>query len=151
MKSRRGPSSRWRHRGVTLIETLVGALLLGTLLVSILLARGRMDIQARRAEDRLQAVSILEAVVEAWWSAREFPPDGAGPILAAPGWHWRKTTIHSAEAEGLHAELVAVEVLANAAPDAPPAARLELLVPVKEKPKPKDEQEQPDEAGPQNP
>lgn len=145
MKSRPGPSSVW-HRGVTLVETLIGALLLGTLLVSIVLARGRMDTQARRADDRLQAVAVLEGVVEAWWSAREFPPDGTGQVAVEGTWYWRKTTIHSGEAEQLRAELVAVDIFSSDAPGALPAARLELLVPVKEKPKTKNQQEQPDEA-----
>ncbi len=126
--SRRLPS------GMTLVEVIVGTALLGTLLVSILLARGRLSVQTRRAEVRIEACAVLDGLLETWWSDRDrLPRAGEGAVPGRPGWSWRTRTVDREGAEVLRAEVVAVEVFRPApgggASGEPPAASVEILMP----------------------
>lgn len=133
---------RWRAStcALTLVETLAGSLLLGTLLVAILVARGQLAIQSRRAQDRLAACQMLDELMESWWPERDqFPRRSAGDVPGHEGWRWQTRLVASNEASALVAETVAVELFAPGQTDTVPAARVEILLPAAEI-------EEPDEA-----
>ena len=121
---------RRRERGLALVEALVGCVLLGTLLVSLLLAKGRMTVQSARSRRRVEACAILDRQLGQWWGDRaDFPRKSAGEVPESGGWRWRTRTLTSAEAEALTGEIVAVEVFAPRQTDTAPLARADLLLP----------------------
>lgn len=130
MSRKSARSSRPRPRGTTLVEALVGTVLLGTLLVTILVAKGRLAVQAAQAENRVQACEVLDSVLERWWPDRDgLPRDQAGEVPDRPRWRWQTRRVPNGEADGMHAEIVAVEVFAPGQRDRVPAARVEILLP----------------------
>jgi len=123
-------SSRRRPRGITLVEALLGTVLLGTLLVAIIVVKGRLTVQAARAEARVQACEALNDLLEGWWPDREsLPRDQAGEVPDRPRWRWQTRRVPNEEADAVRAEIVAVEVFAPDRRDTVPAARVELLLP----------------------
>jgi hypothetical protein len=125
------PRTFWRRRAraATLVEALAGTLLLGTVLTGILIARGQLTVQARRADDRTDACAMLDDLLEAYWPARnDLPVEDAGDVPGHAGWRWRRREVARSEAEAFGGQIVAVEVFAPDAADAEPAARVELLV-----------------------
>src|SRR6267142_1532167 len=57
---------RGKARGATLIEALAGLVVLGTLLVSITIARGRFVRQRAVAEQKIAAATAVDALVSRW-------------------------------------------------------------------------------------
>ena len=137
MRTRRDKS--WRRRaGATLVEALAGMVLLGTLLVAMLVAKGRLTIQAQRAENRLQACQVLDGLLEGWWPDRKaLPRSDTGGVPERPGWRWRTQIVESQSADAMRAQVVAVEVFAPNTRDRLPAARVEILLPLEDKPQDK--------------
>jgi hypothetical protein len=120
-----------RASGITLVEALAGSLLLGTLLVSILVAKGQLMVQARRADDCLAACQVMDELVESWWpTLSDMPRQGSGEVDGHAGWKWQTRLVACEEADVLSAEVVAIEVTPPGR--AAPAARLEILVPLSE-------------------
>ncbi len=116
-------------RGVTLVEALAGTVLLGTILVSILIARGRLRIQASLAEDRIAACAVMDELLNSWWpDGRELQADTTGEVPGKTGWRWKTETMHRPGLEQLAAKVVAVELFSPNKKS--PAARVELLLPV---------------------
>ncbi len=115
---------------MTLVEALIGTAMLGTLLASILIARGRLSIQSRRAIVRVQACAVLDELMATWWSDHEkLPRNGSGDVPEKPGWRWRTRIVPSEQAEALGAQVVAVEVFeADSDEAAPPGATVEILL-----------------------
>ena len=99
---------------MTLVEVLAGALLLGGLLTSIVLANARLTGQSRRAALRHQAVGIADELLTQWWyqKAEQFPRAGSGEVPGRGGWKWQTTPVENAGAQALGGEVVALEVLA---------------------------------------
>jgi Tfp pilus assembly protein PilV len=137
MNAMRKRSSARRRRGLTLVEAVAGTVLLGTLMTGLLLAHVRMLRQARRAELRLEACSVADGLMAAWWADRaNLPREGTGPVQGRPGWSWRTRTRESEVAAAFLADVVVLRVFA---PDLSPgehAVELEVMVP-REKQKPK--------------
>ena len=128
MRMRRTTSWRPPARGFTLVEALAGSLLMASLLVAMLLAMSRMNIQSRRAEDRVQACAVLDSLMQQWWrNQRRLPQNQFGQVPGRPGWRWQTRTINNPDLQILYAEVVAVEVFSSQQRDAGPAARLEIL------------------------
>jgi hypothetical protein len=120
------------RRGTTLVEAVLGMALLGTLLVTMLVAGSRMTAQRGRVERRLEACQAADALLESWWTNRSaLPRSASGDLPGRPGWTWRTTPVPSDGAKALEAEVLAVEVFAPGAggPDREPAARVEILMP----------------------
>jgi len=133
-RSLRRPS-RPRKPGVTLVETLVGTALLGSLLVSILMGVSRLEAQAGRAERRVTACRIADRLLETWWANQEaFPRNARGRIRSPRGWQWRTQVVENESAQALDGEVVAVEVYGppqeRQGPD--PDVRVELILPEEE-------------------
>ncbi|MCY2929863.1 MAG: hypothetical protein NTV86_10295 [Planctomycetota bacterium] len=138
------PSWTRRSDGLTLVEAVVGTAILGSLLVALLMAAHRLNVQARRSQARLEACRIADELLAAWWPTREdFPTDSSGPVAGREGWRWRTSTQAGREdARRLGARTVALEVFAPPAPgDAPgqaawAAAKVEILLPDDEEDQP---------------
>ncbi len=131
---RKSRTSCWRsRRGVTLVEAVLGTALLASLLVSILLAASRLQIQATRAERRITACRIADRLLKTWWAKRdEFPRARSGRVASPEGWSWRTEVVADESARTLRCDVVALEIFAPDSKDGDPAARVELMVPEKE-------------------
>jgi len=82
----------WRRSaGVTLVEVLASLLLMGSLIVGLVLARGRLVQQHADAQAKLQAVEVADAILAQWWAQDPpaVPVDAQGEIASHPGWIWQ--------------------------------------------------------------
>jgi hypothetical protein len=107
------PSSiRNRTSGTTLIEVLAGLLILGTLLVSVLIARGRFAAQMAQADHRAAAVRALDAQLTTWLSGppQNIPVGREGALADLPGTFWRTRVRREASADRLNAIVLNVLV-----------------------------------------
>ncbi len=130
MRRKHKRSSR-RRAGTTLVEAVVGAVILGTLLVSVLMARLQMESQARRAAAKLTACQVLDDQMNLWWiNPLAMPRSGEGPADNYPDWTWRTRTRYDDAADALDAEIVTVELFEPGSARAAAGARIELLMPV---------------------
>ncbi len=116
--------------GATLIEALVGTALLGSLLVSILIAGGRLNAQSGRSGRRIEAVRIADSLLEEWWSEKDkFPRADSAEVEGKEGWWWRTSKAESESVKQWSAEVVALEVFSKATADQGPLVRVEVLLP----------------------
>lgn len=116
---------------MTLVEAVLGSVVLGTLLVSILLARVQMEGQSRLAAQREAACGVLDELMSQWWSEpATLPLNESGPVEHRKGWRWKTRAQDRAEAAALGGRIVIVEVFAPGQRDLKPAASIELLMPL---------------------
>src|ERR1051325_2567205 len=84
---------RGKARAATLIEALAGLVVLGTLLVSITIARGRFVRQRALAEQRIAAATAVDALVSKWMAGNgaAIPTSSSGTLDGLPDhtWHTR--------------------------------------------------------------
>ncbi len=110
---------------------MVGTVLLGTLLVSVLMARVQLNRQARQAQVSIQACQVLDELLRTWWAdPSTLPRDAQGRVPNRPEWRWRTQTVQSQEAEALYSDVLAVEVFAPGQAESGPAAGVEILLPI---------------------
>jgi hypothetical protein len=117
-----------RRRGATLVEVLCGLVVLGTLLASVTIARGRFLRQWSIAEKRLAVAEALEPMLAEWVSypSEAVPREG---MLTAQGCVWRTTLVPNAAAAQLDAVVCCVDVFeAKRARTSPPVLSVEFLV-----------------------
>ena len=113
---------------MTLIEIVAGLVILGTVLASLAIARGRFARQWSAADRKLAAVRALDALVTEWMNA---PGDGAVPlnregrVADSRGLLWRTRAFRDPEARRLSAVIVRVEVTDRTES---PLAAVDLLV-----------------------
>src|SRR5881275_2570627 len=88
-------SRRRAARAATLIEALAGLVVLGTLLVSITIARGRFVRQRAQAEQRIAATAAVDALVSKWMAGNgaAIPLSAAGQLDGLPNHTWRTNVI----------------------------------------------------------
>lgn len=130
MNSRLTPSSPRSRRGTTLIEVLAGLLVLGTLLVSVTVARARFIRQAADAERRLRATRAADALLNNWFTgpAPSVPASASGPLPDAPGCSWRTRSLRDPAAAQVDAVVVRLEIFDRAiAASAAPVLTIDLL------------------------
>jgi hypothetical protein len=91
---------------------LAGLVLLGTVLSSALIARGRFLRQWREADDTLSAARLAEPLLEEWMSmpAGTAPVPGEGPMPGSPQLRWRTMWLRNPAASRVGARLARVEV-----------------------------------------
>lgn len=105
-------SQRWGRRGLTLIEIMAGLAILGSLLVALLLARGRCQRQWDLANRRLEAIAAAEALLAQWWQDPALLPRSAAGTLAEPSTlAWRTQAVANGPVESLGAAVVRLEIL----------------------------------------
>jgi type II secretory pathway pseudopilin PulG len=95
---------------MTLIEVMAGLALLGTLLVTILLAKGRYTRMWARANLRSQAVSAADHLLTAWWATSDslLRPDAGGTDVAELA--WRRSLLENDAAKTAGLQVVRLEV-----------------------------------------
>ena len=95
-----------------MIEVLAGLLVLGTLVVSVLIARGRFAAQMAQADERAAAIKALDAQVTTWLSGppQNVPIGRQGALPDAPGAFWQTRLIHQPSADRLDAAVLHVVV-----------------------------------------
>ena len=101
-----------RRRGVTLIETLAGLVILGTLLVSVAIARGRFLRQIAEADRRLAAIRATDAMLATWMSgpAQNVPVGKEGVLDSTQSLIWRTREFRDPEASRMSTIVVRLEV-----------------------------------------
>lgn len=129
MKRRCNPFSPARRRGATLIEVLAGLVLLGTILSSALVARGRFLRQWHDADQKLAAIEPSEQLITQWLnlSPGTAPVPGEGVLGQSEDLRWRTTWLRAAAAQRLGARVALLEVFDRRSPRRP-LLRLEFLL-----------------------
>jgi hypothetical protein len=95
---------------MTLIEVVAGLVILGTILASLAIARGRFARQLAAADRTLAATRALDSLITEWMASS--PPVNRHGNLAGPrGLEWQTRTLQSREAEQLSAAVLRVEVI----------------------------------------
>ena len=111
----------------------MGTAILGTVLVSVLVADGRLRKQASFAEDRIEACRLADAFLAEWWPTVEepqkFPRQGSGEIVDRPGWSWRTEILPHEAAEKLKAEVISLDVFSPKYGESRSAAHVEIMLP----------------------
>jgi len=117
--------------GLTLIEVAAGLALLGTLLVSVLLAEGRCRRQSAASRQRLAACRAAEAQLQALWAdVDNFPRDGQGEVEGYPQFTWRTTLRKDGQADDLNVDVVRLEIEPRgAAPGEGAAITVDVVLP----------------------
>ncbi len=133
-------SQRQRDRqAFTLVEVVVGCVLLATLLVSTFLATSRYRNQTARAQRRQQAVYLADKLLASWWNSQKGIPLAENGTVADPARSnshiltWQTSVVSSRNVLGVvhpvirlqvfdqlgRSELVAIEVLGRASGGGP--------------------------------
>jgi type II secretory pathway pseudopilin PulG len=97
---------------VTLIEVVVGLVILGTLVASVAIARGRAMRQYARAELQLRATRAADTMLAAWFDGPSdaIPLRGGGLLAEVPGCVWRTQPVSNSRAENFNAVTVRFEI-----------------------------------------
>jgi len=96
---------------MTLIETVAGIGLLGTVLVAALLVEVQCKRQSAAAARRTEAVQAADALLGRWWLDPDgIPPDGSGSIESPQPLLWRTRTLDDEAAGKLGCAVVRLEV-----------------------------------------
>src|SRR2546425_2554060 len=95
-------------RAATLIEALAGLVILGTLLVSITIARGRFMRQRALAEQKIAASAAVDRLVAKWMAGggAAIPISGQGSLDGVVNHTWRTHVIHDHSAAEMGASIV---------------------------------------------
>lgn len=103
-----------RRRALTLVEVVVGLVLMATVLASSLLAFGAHQRQRRTANQKLVAVGIAEDLLNQLIDTREgIPPTAQGAIPGRPNWYWRTRVVGSTAPAGVPMQVIRLEVLGS--------------------------------------
>ena len=123
------PTCRLRRdrAGTTLIEVLLGLVVLSTLLVSVAVARGRFVRQWADADRRLRLIRAADELIATWLAAAPRPvPIGRGTIEAEPAATWRTRILPDRGAASLNAVVVRLD-LYDARGGETPAVSIDFL------------------------
>lgn len=113
MMNRCRPFSRKSRAGVTLIEIVVGLVVLAVLVSSVTLARGRLMRQWSETERTVQAAKALDQMMAGWiggGDADSIPVPSRGPLQGVEGCIWRTNWMADPAATQIGAGVVRVEV-----------------------------------------
>ena len=123
---------------MTLVEVVLGLVLLATLLVAVLLTRARFVRQTASAQRRAAAVVAADEMLSAWWGDRKnFPVDAEGTVKNRPELAWRTRLVADETAQSLGGRVVALEMLnrGDGRGETPETIlRVELLLPGEARP-----------------
>lgn len=85
-------SSRFNEGRIafTLLELVVGLVLLATLLISVLLGATRHNRMLKLADDRQLAIALADEMLVGWHDSRDgIPLRGRGVMQGQVNWYWR--------------------------------------------------------------
>lgn len=118
--------------GITLTEVVVSLALLGTLLVSLVVAHGRQTRQIREAQRRLQAADLVDAFLSDRFRDDVRWQGGASEGRLDETFRWRLVEKKDRAAARLKSVVMRLEVLSDlprTASNERPVLAVELLVP----------------------
>jgi len=100
------------RRGTTLIEVLAGLVVLGTVLVSITIARGRFLRQWGDAQRKLAATHAADVLLAQWMAgpSTAVPMDSSAAVTDLPDCYWQTHRLDQPAAAGLSAAVVRLEI-----------------------------------------
>jgi hypothetical protein len=99
---------------MTLIEVVGGLALMATLLVAILLAKGRYTHQTAIAARRIRAVAAADALMTQWHQdIAKLPRSSTGIFPGDDGFSWRTRVVPNAAIREFEAEVIRLEILDN--------------------------------------
>jgi prepilin-type N-terminal cleavage/methylation domain-containing protein len=112
MPRRRHTARDIRRGGMTLIELLAGLVVLGTVLASVAVARGRFMRQWADADRKLLVTRAADAMLENWMidPTRRVPLHGQGPLAGAPECDWQTAVLNEPESATLGAMTIRLSV-----------------------------------------
>jgi hypothetical protein len=96
---------------MTLIEVLAGLVVLGTVLASVTIARGRFMQQTVVAQQKLLAVQAADELVSSWLSSPAGVVDVPAQGVLRDSLAWRARQVVSRDAEALGVRMIHVDVL----------------------------------------
>ncbi len=109
-----GRRSRATRRATTLVEVIAGLVVLGTVLASVVIARGRFLHQRALADRQLRAIEAIDRLVESWTAGGTIfdtvPRFGSGPLPGVEGYRWRTAERRDPSAAALASHVIRVEV-----------------------------------------
>lgn len=121
-----------RRDGFTLLEVVVGLVLMATLLVAIVQATAVHKQNLRRASDKLAAVEVADALLtdltrtdETWWPA-------SGPVANHPTWQWISEPAAAAAPLGVPVQVVRLRIVDATAAGPIELVRVEVVEPLRE-------------------
>jgi hypothetical protein len=101
---------------------------MGTLLTAVVVGHGRLAHQSRAAQERLEACTVANALLDRWWTAGQIPRDTQGDVEGREGWTWRTSTEPMDAKEGPEAEVVVLKVFAPGADPESASTQVRVLV-----------------------
>jgi prepilin-type N-terminal cleavage/methylation domain-containing protein len=106
------PFSRKSRAGVTLIEIVVGLVILAVLVSSVTLARGRFARQWGEAERKIQTAQAVDRLMATWIGGEtdSIPVPGQGNLDGVEGCIWRTNWVAEPAARRIGAGVVRLEV-----------------------------------------
>lgn len=109
-----------RQRGVTLIEILAGLAVLGVLISSIMIARGRALRQWADADAKVQATRAVDTLLASWLAdptgPDRIPVPATGQLADLPDCTWRTTFFADPATRQLGVGVVRLEVFKDRRP-----------------------------------
>src|SRR5262245_38452988 len=129
MRRRSKPCCR-AQRGVTLIEAIAGLVILGTILSSAVIARGRFQRQIRDADNRLAAIRAADELVGKWLSQPigTAPVPGSGDVGASSELIWRSSWVRDRAAQRLGARIARLDIFDRRGRARTPLLSIEFLL-----------------------
>jgi type II secretory pathway pseudopilin PulG len=115
---------------MTLIEVLAGLVVLGTVLASITIVRGRFMRQAGRAHQKIEAVRQADELISTWLSGppEAIPVPSQGSLQATSKLFWRTAWRPDRAVESLGARIVRLDIVDRTSPGVDPALSVEFVV-----------------------
>jgi len=100
-----------RKRALTLVEVIVGLVLMATLLASSLLAFGAHRRQRRTADNKLVAVAMADDLLNQLINTREgIPPSAQGALAGRPNWYWQTRVVGVTQPAGVQLQVVRLQI-----------------------------------------
>lgn len=109
------PCNPTRRRGAfTLIEVVLGLVLMATLLVGILLAIGRHQHIHRLSAERNAAAELADNLLTDWFASPQgVPLSGYGTLPSMPRWSWRTSVVANRTVVGRVFPVVELEIFSS--------------------------------------
>ncbi len=97
---------------MTLVEVVVGLAILGTLLASVLVARGKHLTQLHDARRKQAAVTAADSMLSNWFGEpnNSMPREGEGAVEGDQTLRWRSSKSLDSDIKVLNAEIIRLEI-----------------------------------------
>jgi prepilin-type N-terminal cleavage/methylation domain-containing protein len=104
--------SRHDRAGFTLIEVVVGLVIMAGVMASSLLAFASHQRARRMAEARIAAVAVADEMLTSFSGSRGgIPPAARGPVPNRPGWWWQTSTVGVTAPAGIAMEVTRFQII----------------------------------------